>query len=81
MRDKTLIVISIVSLVVYLVTSTINYKYDYKAQELSTKVTEYEQKIDELLIEERINLSREEATSQYKLKLNNNWYYLKDQDE
>lgn len=68
------------SLIISLTTATINYKLDYGSQELKEETKEYEQKLNELLIEERINLSREEAISKYKLGLNNNWYYLKDKD-
>ncbi len=78
---SNLFIVLIASGVIYLVTSTLIYNIDYSIQDIEEQTKLYEQKIDELIIEERLHLSRDEAINTYKLDLNNNWYYLKDEDE
>ena len=79
--NSKFVVIAAIAVCIYLITSTMNYNLEYKTQELKNKTKKNEQMIDEMLIEERINLSREEAMHEYGLELNNNWYYLKEEDE
>lgn len=73
------ILIGLILTSVYVITTIFNYSVNYQLQEIENDISLYEQKINDLSIEEKLKLSREEGTNNNKLQLRNNIYYLKEE--
>lgn len=74
---KFVLIVFIVSLVSYFITSNYVYKLEYINSEMETKIQKQEKYINELMIKQNTNSSKEEATQKTSLKFQDNVYYLK----
>ncbi len=81
MKKKDVIIPTIM-IIFYIMLSTINYSVQYKTIEYKNSISEFNDGINELKMDEKQSLSREKAIEDYKLKLNNdNIYYLEEENE
>ncbi len=81
MKKKDVIIVTIM-IIFYMLLSTLNYSVKYKTIEYNNSISELNNEINEMKMDEKQSLSREKAIKDYKLKLNNdNVYYLEEENE
>ncbi|MFV0289109.1 MAG: hypothetical protein ACK5HR_06655 [Mycoplasmatales bacterium] len=66
---------------IYIVIQSTNYMLEYKIEKHEENIEKIKNEINEIKIKENLSLSREKAINEYKLSLNNNIYYLEEEDE
>ncbi len=81
MKKKDIIILTIM-IIFYMLVSTINYSVKYKTIEYKNSISELNDELNEMKMDEKQSLSREKAIEDYNLKLNNdNIYYLEEENE
>ncbi len=81
MKKKDVIIVTIM-IIFYMLLSTLNYSVKYKTIEYKNSISELNNELNEMKMDEKQSLSREKAIEDYKLKLNNdNIYYLEEENE
>ncbi len=81
MKYKKEIITLFLIVLVYIVLQSLNYNLEYNLKEKQEQVEMKKGQLDEANIKEDLQLSREQAINEDKLQLNENIYYLEDQDE
>lgn len=81
MKNKKYIILILIVFIGYIGIQSINYMIEYKIEEYEKNIEQLENKINEIMMKENLSLSREKAINDYNLQLNNNIYYLKEEDE
>ncbi len=81
MKKKDIIIVTIM-IIFYMLLSTINYSVKYKTIEYKNSISELNNELNEMKMDEKQSLAREKAIEDYNLKLNNdNIYYLEEENE
>ncbi len=81
MKKKDVIIVTIM-IIFYMLLSTLNYSVKYKTIEYKNSISELNNELNEMKMDEKQSLSREKAIEDYNLKLNNdNIYYLEEENE
>ena len=75
---KTRIVILALFLMLYIVVQSTNYYLEYSIEQYEKQIEKKNEEIDNLLVESNVELSRDNAINEHGLKLNNNVYYLEE---
>ncbi len=81
MKKKDVIIVTVM-IIFYMLLSTLNYSVKYKTIEYKNSISELNNELNEMKMDEKQSLSREKAIEDYNLKLNNdNIYYLEEENE
>ncbi len=81
MKKKDVIIVTIM-IIFYMLLSTLNYSVKYKTIEYKNSISELNNELNEMKMDEKQSLSREKAIEDYNLKLNHdNIYYLEEENE